>query len=74
MENGRVVIILEQYLAERKISKNKLVKGAEMERTQLQNYCKNKIVRVDLGVLARICNFLECDLSDILRYEKIDET
>lgn len=70
---GKIIIVLEEYLASRNISKNRLIKGAEVEPTQLKNYCKNKIVRVDLGVLTRICDFLECDLSDILRYEKIEE-
>ena len=66
---GRVVITLEEYLRERGISKNKLVYGAEIQRTQLQNYCKNKVSRIDLHVLARICNFLNCRLDDIIHYE-----
>jgi len=28
------------------------------------------VSRVDLDVLARICSFLDCELSDIMRYEK----
>ena len=43
-----------------------------MERTQLQNYLKNNVARVDLGVLARLCHYLHCDLSDIMRYEEDD--
>ena len=66
----RVVITLEEYRLARNISKNKIVKGANVQRTQLQNYCNNKVARVDLDVLARICAFLDCELSDIMRYEK----
>ena len=68
--HGRVVITREEYRRARNISKNKLVQGANVQRTQLQNYCNNKVARVDLDVLARICNFLDCELSDIMRYEK----
>ena len=68
---GRVVITLDDYRKSRNISKNKIVLGANVQRTQLQKYCQNKVARVDLGVLARICNFLGCELSDIMYYEPI---
>ena len=68
--HGRVIITLEEYRLARNISKNKIVQGANVQRTQLQNYCNNRVSRVDLDVLARICSFLDCELSDIMRYEK----
>ena len=42
----------------RGISKNKIVLGADVQRTQLQKYCQNRVARVDLGVLARLCDYL----------------
>ena len=68
--HGRVIITLEEYRLAHNISKNKIVQGANVQRTQLQNYCNNRMSRVDLDVLARICSFLDCELSDIMRYEK----
>lgn len=70
MNKGKIRITLEEYRIDKKISKNKIVKGADVQRTQLQKYLANEISRVDLGVLARICDYLECDISDILKYEK----
>ena len=69
-EHGEVVITLEEYRKNRNISKNKIVVNAHVQRTQLQNYLYNKVSRVDLDVLARICSYLDCDISDILKYEK----
>lgn len=69
-EHGEVVITLEEYRKKRNISKNKIVVNAHVQRTQLQNYLYNKVSRVDLDVLARICSYLDCDISDILKYEK----
>ena len=71
---GRVVLTLEEYRKSRNISKNKIVLGANVQRTQLQKYCQNRVARVDLGVLARICNYLDCELSDIIRYEAGEES
>ena len=66
---GKIVITLDEYRKSRNISKNKIVLGANVQRTQLQKYCLNKVARVDLGVLARICDYLGCELSDIMHYE-----
>ena len=68
--HGKVILTLDEYRLSRNISKNKIVQGARVQRTQLQNYCNNKVTRVDLDVLARICDYLDCELSDIMRYEK----
>ena len=68
--HGKVILTLDEYRLSLNISKNKIVQGARVQRTQLQNSCNNKVARVDLDVLARICDYLDCELSDIMRYEK----
>lgn len=67
---GKIIITLEEYRIKRGISKNQIVVNAGIQRTQLQHYLKNEVARVDLGVLARICNYLDCEISDILKYER----
>lgn len=67
---GRVVFKIDQVLEEKKISKNKLEKQANLQRTQLNSYCNNKVKRIDLFTLAKICNVLDCDIEDIMKYEK----
>ena len=67
---GKIVLTIEEYRLKHGISKNKIVLGAEVQRTQLQKYCPNDVARVDLNVLARICNYLDCDISDLMHYEK----
>lgn len=69
MENhGTVIIHLDELIKDAGISKNKLSHRAEMQRTQINNYCNNKITRLDIDVLARLCSVLRCDLSDLLEY------
>ena len=67
---GRIVLTIEEYRLMRGISKNKIVLGADVQRTQLQKYCQNKVARVDLGVMARLCDFFQCELNDLMHYEK----
>ncbi|MBQ7321897.1 MAG: helix-turn-helix transcriptional regulator [Clostridia bacterium] len=67
-EHGSIKIKLEELIQKKGISKNKLSKRAEMERTQINNYCKNTITRLDTDVLARLCNTLDCSISDLLEF------
>lgn len=69
MENfGTIVIQLDELIKKSGISKNKLCHRAELQRTQLNNYCNNNISRLDIDVLARICTVLNCEIGDLLKF------
>ncbi|WP_346979931.1 helix-turn-helix domain-containing protein [Christensenella minuta] len=70
VDYGHFEITLEDYLKQNKISKNALAENANLQRTQLNSYCNNKIRRPDFDVLARICYALDCELADIVTYVK----
>ena len=67
-DHGKIIIKLDALLKESGLSKNKLSHRAEMQRSQINSYCRNEITRLDVDVLARICNTLGCSLSDLLEY------
>lgn len=68
---GRVVFKINKVLEEKNISKNKLEKEASLQRTQLNSYCNNKVKRLDLATIAKICYVLDCRIEDILEFEKV---
>lgn len=65
---GEIRIHLKEILKERDISLNQLSFRAEMQRTQLRNYRDNKIQRLDIDILKRLCYVLDCDLHDLIEY------
>ena len=65
-----IYVDLENVLKEKGVSKNRLCINCQLQRTQLNNYCKNKISRVDLDLLGRICSYLECTPNDILKMKE----
>lgn len=67
-EFGSIKIHLDELLQESGLSKNKFSQRAEMQRTQINNYCNNTVTRLDVDVLARICKVLNCQISDLLEY------
>ncbi|MSS43401.1 helix-turn-helix transcriptional regulator [Anaerosalibacter bizertensis] len=65
---GRVIFKIDEVLEEKNISKNKLEKEANLQRTQLNSYCNNRVKRIDLLTLAKICYVLDCEIEDIMEY------
>ena len=62
-----VYMDLENLLKEKNISKNKVCEASNLQRTQLNNYCKNKVTRIDFSILAKLCEYLDCTPNDILK-------
>lgn len=65
---GKIRLRLSEIMEEKNVSMNQLSFRTEMQRTQLRNYRDNKIQRLDIDILLRLCYVLECDLHDLLEY------
>lgn len=72
-EYGKIILKIDEILEKKNISKNKLEKDAVLQRTQLNSYTNNKVKRIDLDVLARMCFVLDCSIEDIMEYKKTEE-
>lgn len=55
-------------MSEKDLSINKICHRAEMQRGQLNKYRHNDLNYMDIDVLARLCEALECGIGDILEY------
>ena len=67
-DSGQIIIHLDELLQSKKISVNQLSFRTEMQRTQIRNYRDNKIQRLDIDILKRLCYVLDCDLFDLIEY------
>ena len=65
---GTIRIKLDEMIEKQNISKNKLAHRAEMQRTQLNQFCKGTVTRLDSAVLARLCCALNCKIENLLEY------
>lgn len=68
LDYGYIRIKLNELIHQRGISKNKLAHRAEMQRTQLNQYCNNQVTRLDTAVLSRLCHALDCKIDDLIEY------
>lgn len=65
---GTVIFKIDQVLEEKNISKNKFEKEANLQKTQVNSYCNNRVKRIDLLNLEKICSVLDCEIEDIMEY------
>ncbi len=65
-----VRLTIDKYLNEHGITRYELAKRTEIKFQTIDRYYKNRVVRYDTYILDRICTALECDICDILKYEK----
>lgn len=72
-EYGEIRIHLAEIMQAKNVSMNQLSFRTEMQRTQLRNYRDNKIQRLDIDILKRLCYVLECDLHDLIEYVPFSE-
>ena len=68
IENGYYLFKLNDILEEKEISKNKLMRETNTDFKVIQRIIKGELTKLDIIVLARICDFLNCHISDIVEY------
>ncbi|MBP3434863.1 MAG: helix-turn-helix transcriptional regulator [Clostridia bacterium] len=63
-------ITLDTLLEQRGVSRYELAKRTGIQYQIIDNYYKNRVKRYDSYVLERICDALDCTVSDIIEYKK----
>lgn len=55
-----------ELLEEKKISKTRICKDLDLQRGNFNRYCKDNFQRIDANLIVRLCEYLECEISDLL--------
>lgn len=69
-EYGRIRCNLKKLLKRKNINIYQLSRLSDIKYDVLKRYLDNKIIKYDAKVLSRICYSLDCELGDLLQYEK----
>ncbi len=65
-----VILTLDKALSARNVTRYELAKRTGIQYQIIDNYYKNKVKRYDSYVLDRICDALDCPVSEIIEYQK----
>lgn len=70
IEKGYYLFKLGQVLSDKGISINKLMKDTNTDFKVIKRLMNGDVVRIDIIVLARICDYLKCNITDIVEYKR----
>ena len=65
-----IKLTFDKYINERNITRYEVAKRTGIAFQIIDKYYKNKVVRYDSYILDKICEALDCDISDIIEYTK----
>lgn len=68
IENGYYLFKLEDILKAKNISINKLMKDTNTDFKVIKRLLSGELVRVDITVIARLCDYLNCKITDLFEY------
>lgn len=57
---------LPELLEEKGISRTRLCRDLDLQRTNLNRYYRDNFQRIDANLIVRLCEYLECDIADLL--------
>jgi len=68
IENGYFLFKLEQLIDNKDISINKLMRDTNTDFKVIKRILTGDLVRIDIFVIARLCDYLNCEITDIIEY------
>jgi putative transcriptional regulator len=73
VENGYYLFKLDDLLNADNISKNKLMRDTNTDFKVLQRIINGEITKLDVSVFARLCDYFDCNLDDIVEYVRKED-
>ena len=68
IENGYYLFKLKQILVTKNISLNKLIRDTNTDFKVLKRLITGELVRIDIFVIARLCDYFKCEITDLVEY------
>lgn len=66
---GTISVHLKELIEKRGITRYRLAKLADTRFEVVDKWCSGTVERIDSDVLARFCYILNCEITDIIKYE-----
>ena len=68
MQYGTLSLRINDILTMKRISKNQICKDLDIPRPNFNKYCRNEFQRLDVGLLCKLCFYLDVDISELVIY------
>lgn len=68
-EDGYYLFKLNSLLDKENITKNSIIEKKDIDFNSMQRLIKGDLTRIDLSIIAKLCNELDCNIEDIIEYK-----
>ena len=69
MDDKHLHIRIIELLKEKGISKTRICKDLDLQHGNLNKYCNDKFQRIDAKLIIKLCEYFECEISDLLEIQ-----
>jgi putative transcriptional regulator len=73
VENGYYLFKLDDLMNANNLSKNKVMRDTNTDFKVLQRIIKGEVTKMDVTVFARLCDYFDCKLENLIEYIPNDE-
>ena len=70
MDFGILYLRINELLEEKGISKNQICKDLNIPRTNFNRYCRDDFQRLNVGLICKICYYLDVDIDALIEYQR----
>ena len=67
---GKILFSFGKVMNEKQINRNQLANRAGIRFEVADRFYNGNIERLDIDVLARVCFVLDCDIADVIAFDK----
>jgi len=64
---------LPELLGEKGISRARLCKDLDLQRTNVNRYYRDNFQRIDANLIVRLCEYLDCEVGDLFEIREKDD-
>lgn len=57
---------INELLAKRRCSKNRICKDLDIPRGNFNRYCRDEFQRIDVKLILKLCNYLDCEIGELI--------
>lgn len=68
MDYGTLHLNIEQILADKGISKNRICRDLDIPRGNFNRYCRDSFQRIDANLMCKLCSYLDVGIAELLEY------
>lgn len=71
-ENGYFIFKLNKMLEEKDVTKNHVIETKHIDFNSIQRLATGNLTRIDLNIIAKLCNEFDCKIEDLIEYVNND--